>query len=781
MVGQSLSSVVQSQTTLAVVRIQFGNPSIIDLYMDPQVGEPVPTQPDVEITYANPISIDEMVLQGGGIGPQEVTIDEARIGPSFESVTPMSQNPPEVALTSPRDNSSFDGGVAFVIAADASEVGGSIASVQFVANGQVLDTVTSAPYQFSWSGAVNGRYILTAIATDTFGTTSQSQPVYVTIAPQLPLAYDPTQISNGTMPLHDTFSGYGWNTNWSVQNNDYTIPGYDILASSPLSYLNLVSTPDYAVGGNVWLTAGRGLDVGGPFATFATGASSMVGSSPSTIWMSVLMRADASPIDDAWLCLHRSGIVWDAYASPALAVGYFEGSNPQSPTATWSLRLGSAQYLTSSVPVSVGQSTLMVAEIIYGSGTTTVNVFIDPTQLGGASPTAAPDITCTTDADVTFQSCAFYAGYTHGLSSIDEIRFGSSFASVTPVQLAPVQGLFLHIPAASPVSPIYLEGTVGTGTVSATDAGVSVNVSPLTATRSYLNAALNPVEPTTIQVTCNATTVAGTVTWSPTMIVGSPSLHLRVNDSLLLESPVDGSLSILDNCGAAVPAQSVTAGQAIPYCFTNAGYYQISVTDSSGMLVGILSVTAIGEDLQGPIADQIGYARVKTTTTTPENENVWVGSNDVRWMEVSNQAATSTGLTMNLLPLAMGNCPRLLARLDDTNGPLLTVYPVNVFQLTTTAETTIGVVEEYPDGSLLCSANLLMSPLVPNIDIVVHCWVAGVTFPDSTTTMTISSNDFAADGQGGGSYAYSLLVAPGVDSHLCHSITAYQNGVQVSQ
>jgi hypothetical protein len=93
-------------------------------------------------------------------------------------------------MTSPAAGSTISG-TSVTLSANASDASG-IASVEFKANGNSLGfATTSNPYSLPWNTttAANGPYTLTAVAKDTFGNTTISAPVNVTVnntGPQLP-------------------------------------------------------------------------------------------------------------------------------------------------------------------------------------------------------------------------------------------------------------------------------------------------------------------------------------------------------------------------------------------------------------------------------------------------------------------------------------------------------------------------------------------------------------------------------------------------------------------
>jgi beta-lactam-binding protein with PASTA domain len=69
------------------------------------------------------------------------------------------------------------------LAADASDIDGQVAQVEFFAGATSLGTATSAPFSVTWSDVPAGDYSLTAVATDSSGARTTSEPVLITIAP----------------------------------------------------------------------------------------------------------------------------------------------------------------------------------------------------------------------------------------------------------------------------------------------------------------------------------------------------------------------------------------------------------------------------------------------------------------------------------------------------------------------------------------------------------------------------------------------------------------------
>jgi beta-glucanase (GH16 family) len=94
--------------------------------------------------------------------PQEFVLDYVRV---YEDIANF---PPEVTITSPVNASTVPAGNIF-ITADASDPDGTVATVEFYADGNLLGEDTTEPYSFPWIGVPDGCYNLSAKAIDDLG------------------------------------------------------------------------------------------------------------------------------------------------------------------------------------------------------------------------------------------------------------------------------------------------------------------------------------------------------------------------------------------------------------------------------------------------------------------------------------------------------------------------------------------------------------------------------------------------------------------------------------
>ncbi|MBJ7390634.1 MAG: S8 family serine peptidase [Chthoniobacterales bacterium] len=113
--------------------------------------------------------------------------------------------PPSVALTSPVEGAIFTPGTTVIFSAtasdlDASGATGIVQNIEFLANGAVIGSDNSSPYNFAWQPAV-GSYAVTARATDTEGASSTTAAVSIQVLNQRPVVTSAT-----ISPLGEVFA-----------------------------------------------------------------------------------------------------------------------------------------------------------------------------------------------------------------------------------------------------------------------------------------------------------------------------------------------------------------------------------------------------------------------------------------------------------------------------------------------------------------------------------------------------------------------------------------------
>jgi len=93
---------------------------------------------------------------------------------------------PSVSISSPANNTNFEPGVEIPITVDANDSDGTVTKVEFFEGGiNKLGEDTTAPYSFTWIGAPEGEYTLTAKATDNENGSRTSLSTRITVSDQV--------------------------------------------------------------------------------------------------------------------------------------------------------------------------------------------------------------------------------------------------------------------------------------------------------------------------------------------------------------------------------------------------------------------------------------------------------------------------------------------------------------------------------------------------------------------------------------------------------------------
>ena len=105
---------------------------------------------------------------------------------------PTANIAPSVTLTSPSDGLHVELGTTITLAADANDSDSVLKRVEFKVDGQVLTTIFSAPFSWSWSGATPGLHKVSARAVDDHLALGISTDVSVLVVPPLLPSATPT-------------------------------------------------------------------------------------------------------------------------------------------------------------------------------------------------------------------------------------------------------------------------------------------------------------------------------------------------------------------------------------------------------------------------------------------------------------------------------------------------------------------------------------------------------------------------------------------------------------
>ncbi|WP_394200259.1 Ig-like domain-containing protein [Shewanella waksmanii] len=142
---------------------------------------------------------------------------------------------PNVAITSPTDNTVILAGSDITFAASASDSDGSITLVEFFVNGQSLGSDASAPYQLNWSATGLGDTQLKVVATDDEGNQSEDT-VLVSISDQPIVASVTTSSDTITLGRTVTLSANAASVNGEIVNVDFNVNGSVVATDTSAPY-----------------------------------------------------------------------------------------------------------------------------------------------------------------------------------------------------------------------------------------------------------------------------------------------------------------------------------------------------------------------------------------------------------------------------------------------------------------------------------------------------------------------------------------------------------------
>ncbi|HEX8282897.1 MAG TPA: carboxypeptidase regulatory-like domain-containing protein [Pyrinomonadaceae bacterium] len=97
--------------------------------------------------------------------------------------SPAGNRPPAVRLSAPAGGTGYQSGDTVQLAAEVSDPDGTVTTVRFYANGQLVGTAKQAPFAFAWTEVRGGSYALTATATDDDSAEARSAEVNISVTP----------------------------------------------------------------------------------------------------------------------------------------------------------------------------------------------------------------------------------------------------------------------------------------------------------------------------------------------------------------------------------------------------------------------------------------------------------------------------------------------------------------------------------------------------------------------------------------------------------------------
>ncbi|MFI9008355.1 glycoside hydrolase family 48 protein [Actinosynnema sp. NPDC053489] len=201
---------------------------------------------------------------------------------------------PTASLTSPTSGQAFQVGQPVTFAATAADTDGTVAKVDFIADGVVVATDTTAPYTGSWTGATAGEHSIAARATDDKGGVGTSTAVGIRV-----IAGQSIQVSPATLNVKQGGTATFGVSLATAPTSSVTVAvarsaGSTDLTAAPTSLT--FTTSNWATKQNVTVTSAAN---GGDLAT-ATFTASATGVTSGSVEVRET-SADTSPFEEAFL------------------------------------------------------------------------------------------------------------------------------------------------------------------------------------------------------------------------------------------------------------------------------------------------------------------------------------------------------------------------------------------------------------------------------------------------------------------------------------------------
>ncbi|MES2296715.1 MAG: Ig-like domain-containing protein [Pseudomonadota bacterium] len=592
---------------------------------------------------------------------------------------------PTVAIISPVAAASFTGLANVTINANASDLDGNLAKVDFYHNGVLIGTATSVPYSATWANVVPGSYSLTAKATDSMGAVTSSSAVAITVTNPLTVSLAAPATNSRFLPgapITFTANAADANSAASIAKVDFTAGG------------TLIGTATAAPYSIVWNNAASGI-----YPVTATVTDSQGLSKTSS---AIKVTVDAPPT--VALTLPATGATFVGLATINLAadVGDQDGAIAKvqfyrsgtliatatsAPfTATWAGAAPGTYSITARATDNLGVVTTSTASTITVTNPVTVSIAA-PLSNARFVPPAAIDLS---------------ANAVDSNGSIAKVDFYNGTALIGSVTTAPYTVPWTNVAAGK--YTITAKATDNQG-ISKTSSAVTiiVDTSPNVAiTTPVTHTAFNA--PASIDIAAAASAPDGTIAKvqfyrGTTLLATSTSAPYTATWSNVAKGSYSITAKATDNLGVTTTSAPVlvTVGSNAAPTITLA-----NGTPAGAIAPATVNLSATASDSDGTIAQVEffnGEALIGRSTSAPFSFN-WInvdaGSYAITAKATDNLGASSSSAPLNVL-VVPNNAPTV-ALTSPTDGSRL-IGPVDITLAATASDLDGSVAKvEFLDG-----------------------------------------------------------------------------------
>ena len=285
---------------------------------------------------------------------------------------------------------------------------------------------------------------------------------------------------------------------------------------------------------------------------------------------------------------------------------------------------GTPTYTEFTTDLNFGTTYLVVVKYDKSTSPTVANLWVNPTSLGGVEPNGSVQNSSGTAAFSSFSSVCLRNGSGTPKADIDEIRVGTTWASVTPAASAS-PSITSSLTASANVGTAFNYATIASGTpISYAATGLPSGLSINTSTGEISG---TPTTAGSTSVTLSATNATGTDTKTLVITVGQGT-------------------------------QAITFGALAPITY-GATSFTLNGTSSSGLTLAYSSsnpavatisentVTIIGAGTTSITASQIGNANYSAATDVSQTLTVNKASQIISFPSLSSKLVSDPAFTLS--------------------------------------------------------------------------------------------------------------------------------------
>ncbi len=143
---------------------------------------------------------------------QKLQQQRIALGPNGSAPAAKQNQAPAISLVAPTANAEYALSSAITLTANATDVDGSIAKVEFYIGSDKIGEDASAPYTLAWNKAIAGNHILTAKAYDNEGATATCKSVTIQVTAQVAAITAPTTATSAGKIVREFWAGVHGNS-----------------------------------------------------------------------------------------------------------------------------------------------------------------------------------------------------------------------------------------------------------------------------------------------------------------------------------------------------------------------------------------------------------------------------------------------------------------------------------------------------------------------------------------------------------------------------------------